>query len=474
MEVDVAIIGAGTSGLTARRAALKQGASVVMIEGGPYGTTCARVGCMPSKLLIHPAELAHHIEDADRFGLEVEGFRADTSRVLERVQSERDRFVGFVEQSVESIDDEQKLRGWAKFVDDNTLDVDGTIVRAKAIVIATGSYSWTPPELRDHPEKVLTNETIFEQEKLPDSVAVFGMGVIGLELGQAMHRLGTRVAFFDPTPGFLFVSDPEVRASIEEVLGHELDLYPESEVSEVEKVDQGLRITWTDRDGNEHQEVFEKALSAAGRRPNLSALGLENTSVELDERGMPDFDDRTMQIEDLPIFIAGDVTGERQLLHEAADEGHIAGGNAATYPQVRGEVRRAGLAIAFTDPQIAIVGPGYQNLNLDDIEAGEVDYSRQGRARVMGQNAGKVRIYGTRRCGFLAGAEMFGPRVEHTAHLLAWALQKRITVEEALKMPFYHPVVEEGIRTALRDLQKSLKLSELPCEGDEMRDGPGA
>ena len=181
-----------------------------------------------------------------------------------------------------------------------------------------------------------------------------------------------------------------------------------------------------------------------------------------------------MQIEDLPIFIAGDVTGERQLLHEAADEGHIAGGNAATYPQVRGEVRRAGLAIAFTDPQIAIVGPGYQNLNLDDIEAGEVDYSRQGRARVMGQNAGKVRIYGTRRCGFLAGAEMFGPRVEHTAHLLAWALQKRITVEEALKMPFYHPVVEEGIRTALRDLQKSLKLSELPCEGDEMRDGPGA
>lgn len=473
MEVDVAIIGAGTAGLTARRAALKAGASVVMIEGGPYGTTCARVGCMPSKLLIHPADLAHQIRDAGNLGLEVEGFQADTRAVLERVRSERDRFVSFVERSIDSIPDEQKLRGWAKFVDDNTLEVDGTTVKAKSIVIATGSYSWTPPMLRDFSDHVLTNDTIFEQEELPASVAVFGMGVIGMELGQAMHRLGTRVAFFDPFPGFGFVTDPIVRKSIFEVLGGELELYPESKIESVEEVDGGLQITWLDRDGQSHSEVFEKALSAAGRRPNVDGLGLENTSMKLNKKGLPNFDDRTMQIEDLPIFIAGDVNGDRQLLHEAADEGTIAGGNAATFPEVRAEVRRMGLAIAFTDPQIAIVGRGFAALDQDDIEAGEVDYAGQGRARVMNQNAGKVRIYGTRRCGYLAGAEMFGPRVEHTAHLLAWAVQKRVTVEEALDMPFYHPVVEEGIRTALRDLQKNLKLSELPCAGDDLRDGPG-
>lgn len=472
MNVDVAIIGSGTAGLTARRAALKEGATIVMIENGPYGTTCARVGCMPSKLLIHPAELAHNASNAKQFGLNVD-MNVDSAAVMRRVRAERDRFVGFVNDSIESMPAEQKLRGTARFIDDTTLDVDGTRVEARAVVIATGSSNWIPPLLREHEDHVLTNESVFELEELPESVALFGMGVIGLELGQAMHRLGVRVAFFDPTPGFGFVTDPVVRASISEVLSQELRLYPESDVQSIREVEGGLELHWTDAKGQAHTEVFEKAVSAAGRRPNLSKLGLENTSVTLDQKGLLSFDPRTMQVQDKPIFVAGDANGDRQLLHEAADEGKAAGFNAASYPQVRAHHRRAGLAITFTDPQIAIVGPGWAALNHDEVEAGEVDYGNQGRARVMGKNAGKVRIYGTRRCGFLAGAELFGPRVEHTAHLLAWATQKRVTVAEALDMPFYHPVVEEGIRTALRDLQRNLKLNELPCPGDELRDGPG-
>lgn len=474
IEVDVAVIGAGTAGLTARRDALKNGAArVLMIEDGPYGTTCARVGCMPSKLLIHPAELSHEVDHLERFGISVEGKSIDGKAVMKRVQSERDRFVGFVERSVESMPDDQKMRGTARFLDDGLLDVDGEKVRANAIVIATGSHNWSPPVLDGVEDRVLTNENVFELEDLPKSVAVFGMGVIGLELGQALHRLGTEVVFFDPAPMLGGISDPVVRENIRQTLGAELEMNWGIAADSVTKTDDGVEVGWTAANGRSQSQQFEWILLATGRRPNVGKLDLTNTSAKLDRHGSPIHDTRTMQVGDLPLFIAGDASGERPLLHEAADEGKIAGANAATYPAIRAKVRRTPLAITFTDPNIAIVGKRFAELPEGEFETGEVDYSRQGRSRVMGKNAGIVRVYGDNRTGLLVGAEMFGPRVEHTAHLLAWAIQMGLTVEETLSMPYYHPVVEEGIRTALRDLCSALKLSDLPCSGDELRDGPG-
>jgi dihydrolipoamide dehydrogenase len=131
------------------------------------------------------------------------------------------------------------------------------------------------------------------------------------------------------------------------------------------------------------------------------------------------------------------------------------------------------LAIAFTDPQMARVGCGFADLDLDGIEIGEVSYADQGRARVMGQDRGLVRIYADRNCCHLLGAEMFGPRVEHMAHLLAWSVQQRLSVQEVLQMPFYHPVLEEGLRTALRSLAQKLKVSGA-CRCEDMAEAPGA
>ena len=126
---------------------------------------------------------------------------------------------------------------------------------------------------------------------------------------------------------------------------------------------------------------------------------------------------------------------------------------------MRASVRRTPLEIVFTTPQHG-ASSARRTATLDPaaIEIGAVSYADQGRARVMGENAGLVRIYARRESGTLLGAEMFGPRVEHTAHLLAWAVQRRVTVDEALAMPVYHPVIEEGIRTALRDLCARLEL----------------
>ena len=142
--------------------------------------------------------------------------------------------------------------------------------------------------------------------------------------------------------------------------------------------------------------------------------------------------------------------------------GRIAGENAARFPAVKPGLRRALLGIVFTDPQIAIVGGGYAALEAHALAAGEVSFEDQGRSRVMLRNDGLLRVYGEPSTGRFLGAEMVGPDAEHIGHLLAWALQEEMTVAQMLQMPFYHPVVEEGLRTALRDLDTRMRASHAP------------
>ena len=162
-----------------------------------------------------------------------------------------------------------------------------------------------------------------------------------------------------------------------------------------------------------------------------------------------------MQIADLPVFIAGDSSNYAPFMHEAADEGHIAGINATT-PEPARYVRRTPLAIVFSDPNIAMVGRRSSNGAEGETIVGEADFGRQGRAMAAGTNLGIVRIYGDRESGLLLGAEMCAPEGEHLAHLLALAIQRTLSVHDLLGMPFYHPVLEEGLRTALRDLARQL------------------
>src|SRR4051812_46185697 len=179
LDVDVAIIGAGTAGLAAYRAARAQNKRVVLIEGGPYGTTCARVGCMPSKLLIAAADSAHAVAAAPGFGVLPGPMRIDGQAVMARVRVERDRFVSFVLDGVNAIPDQDKLRGHARFTSPTTLQVDGhTTVKASRVVIATGSTPAIPPALAGRLAGIITSDDVFEWNDLPASVAVVGSGII--------------------------------------------------------------------------------------------------------------------------------------------------------------------------------------------------------------------------------------------------------------------------------------------------------
>ncbi len=470
VAVDVAVIGAGTAGLAAYRAAKAAGKRAVIIEGGQYGTTCARVGCMPSKLLIAPAEAAHTVDKFPAFGLELQGHvKVDGKAVMKRVKFERDRFVGFVLEGVESIPAEDKLVGHAVFVDPHTLlvsrnnDVPVARVTAASIVIATGSVTSYPAAWKVLGSRLITNDDVFYWDDLPESVAVFGPGIIGLELGQALHRLGVRIKVFGRGGGVGPLADPALLEDARRVFGAEFDLDTNAK-AEVALDGDRVQVKFRDHQGTEVIEYFDYLLAATGRAANVHHLDLEKTGLVRDHQGVPVFNRETLQCGHSHIFIAGDANAEVQLLHEAADEGRIAGDNAAHFPDVKSGLRRAGLAAVFTDPQIAIVGGGYRAAQKKPHVTGEVSFVNQGRSRVMLRNQGRLHVYADSQNGKFLGAEMLGPDAEHIAHLLAWALQMNLTISQMLEMPFYHPVVEEGLRTALRDAQVKLGAAQMQAE----------
>ena len=464
ITVDVAIIGAGSAGMRAYREATKATDSVLLIEGGAYGTTCARVGCMPSKLLIAAAEAAHHGRHTAPMGVTYAPPTIDGAAVMRRVQAERDRFVGFVVEAVEGWPEDHRVQSTATFRSDTELDLaDGRRVAADRIVIATGSRSSVPRVFEGFGDRLAVNDDVFDWDDLPSSVAVFGAGVIGLELGQALSRLGVRTTLFGRDNLVGPLTDPEVLATARSLFAEEFPFHPHAEVTRHGRSDDGVEIDYLE-DGETRTERFDWALVATGRQPNVDALGLENTTLERDGRGVPVHDRYTGQCGDSRIFIAGDANNRLPLLHEAADEGLAAGYNAGNYPEIRRLARSAPISVMFTDPQVMMVGASFRELTEcgADFVIGEVDWSDQGRARVMGVNKGLLRVYGERNTGRFLGAEMVGPRAEHLAHLLAWSLQSNLTVGEILERPFYHPVIEEGVRTALRTLNRALEMGPEP------------
>ncbi|WP_318506597.1 dihydrolipoyl dehydrogenase [Photobacterium leiognathi] len=465
LNVDVAVIGGGTAGLGSYRAAKAHTDSVVMIEGGPYGTTCARVGCMPSKLLIAAAESVHNIEKAPAFGVHPQGDIVINGReVMDRVKRERDRFVGFVLEGVDEIPAEDKISGYAKFLDDHTLQVDDhTIINAKRIVIATGSRPAYPGVWNELGDRLVVNDDVFSWDDLPNSVAVFGPGVIGLELGQSLNRLGVNVTMFGLGGQVGPLTDPEVMAYANKAFNEEFYLDPNVQVESMKRVGDQVEIQYVTKSGELATILVDYVLAATGRRPNVDNLNIESTSLALDERGVPTADYYTMQTSVDSIFIAGDASNQIPLLHEAADQARIAGDNAGRFPEIRAGLRRTKISAVFTDPQIAMVGETYKEITTrlgtcGCFETGTVSFENQGRSRVMLRNKGMLHVYGEQGTGRFLGAEMIGPDAEHLAHLLAWAHQNKMTVAEMLDMPFYHPVIEEGVRTALRDLNAKLRL----------------
>ncbi len=449
MKVDTIIVGAGSAGLSALREVRRYTDDFLLINDGHWGTTCAAVGCMPSKALIEAANAFHRRHALDDLGIRgADGLRADIPAVLARVRALRDDFVKGPSAVPDKLGD-RAIAGRARLAGPGAVEVDGRRIEARAIILAPGSRPIVPGPWRALSDRLLTSDTLFEQTDLPRRIAVIGLGAIGIELAQALSRLGLEVAGFDAAQTLAGIDDPAVLSALRPLIEAEFPVHLGTEAT-LEDHGGAIRVTAA---GMEFEA--DAVLAAIGRRPNLDGLGLETLGVPLDARGLPALDPETLRIGDTGVFLAGDANAHRPLLHEAADEGHIAGRLAAPDAPAQGLCRRTPLAITFCSPQVARVGPPLSALPEGTL-TGEVDFARQGRARIAAANAGLMRLYADPADGRLLGAEMCAPAAEHMAHLLALAVEQRLTVPQILAMPFYHPVLEEGLRTALRDLARRL------------------
>ncbi len=445
-HVRVAIIGAGTSGLSARREVAAVTDNYVVIDDGPLGTTCARVGCMPSKVLIQVANDFDRRRAFDREGIRGgEGLTVDRVAVMKHVRSLRDRFVRGVLGGGEEWAD-KLIRRRARFEDLHTLDLGDEKIRAERIIIATGSKPVIPEAWQPARDRIIDTDAFFELEELPERVVVIGLGVIGLELGQALARIGVAVVGVTRRKAYGGLTDPEIREYAHRAFSREFEIHVDP-VEALSESDGQLVVTLA----SGHTVMADAALFAAGREPNLASLGIHALGVKTAD-GVPEFSRTTFRVPNTPWYIAGDVNRRLPLLHEAADEGRIAGYNAVRVDDECFQ-KRTGLAITFSEPNIAQVGETYQDLVARgaDFVTGSVSYEGQGRAIVKLKELGLLHVYANRSDGLLLGAELLAPDGEHLAHLISWAIAGGMTVHRTLSLPFYHPVLEEGLRTALRD-----------------------
>lgn len=431
------VIGGGTAGLKAYRTIINEGKTAIIIEKNDFTTTCADVGCMPSKLLIAASNNAYEQKKSKDFGIFNKGKIINDQLIMDRVRSERDRFVGFVKEGVKNIIDEDKIIGKAFIKDKNTVIVNNIEIKCETIVIATGSKTFIPDEYSHLGEKIITNNDLFYSYDLPESVAIIGSGVIALEIGQALHNLGKKVKIFSKGGNIGFLKDEEIKNYAINMFNDEFYLDVNSNILKTEIINNKVKIEYINKDNNKTEiDFFDNILIAAGRIPNLNIYH-ENLKFEK-IKNIPKVNRKTLKTSIDNIFIAGDANNQIPLLHEASDDGYIAGINAAIYPDVKNFERKTKISIMFTTPDIMSVGLNIKDIEFeykDNYEVGVVSFENQ---------------------GIVLGAEMIGPSAEHIAHLLAWSIQSKNTVDDLLEMPFYHPVIEEGVRICLQNLKSKL------------------
>lgn len=450
-DYDVLVIGGGGSaGFTAATTALKSGAKVAMVESGAVGGLCILAGCMPSKTLLHNAELVH-----------AQGLRGQAlqPRVLGHKRALVEYLAASRRQAV-SAKQEQGLKvlgGRARFSGPHQVEVDGKAVSAAKIVIATGS-EWSLPDLpgldREH---CLFSEDFLELESLPESVVVLGGGAVALELGQYALRMGAETSFVQRSESLLSFADPRAGAALREALDEEgANIYTGTELLAVEPGPKGRQVRFK-YDGREVTLDCRAVLAAVGRRPSLADLNLEAAGVAT-SRGALQVD-RFMRTSQEHIFAAGDVTGVNMVVNLAVVQGETAGHNATHDHAIEVPDQVIPQAV-FTEPQYAKVGRSAGQLKKDGtrfVEGAcnldEISVSRT-YPQVM---RGFMAIRAKPDSGEILGAELVAPQASLMIHDVAMAMRLGGTAKDLAELAWIHPCLAEVTGRAAMRLERALK-----------------
>lgn len=434
LKVDMVVIGAGSGGLSVAAGAAQLGLKVVLFEKGEMGGDCLNYGCVPSKALIAAAEAAHQARAVSALGVRVGEMSIDFSKVMAHVHAaiaaiapndSQARFEGLGVQVV---------REAARFVNDRTVASDSVRVRARKIIVATGSHAAVPPIPGLDAVPYLTNETLFGLTTLPERLIVLGGGPIGVELGQAFRRLGSEVVIIE-ADALLGREDPAAAAvvlaqlradGVEVMTGCKATRIASGPVVEVEANGQTRTVTGS------------HLLVAVGRNPALSGLDLDKAGVETDRNGI--ITDKSLRSSNRRVYAVGDAAGRGQFTHLAGAHASLVVRRAVFALPVNADTLQTP-RVTYCDPQLASIGLGESEahrIHGDDLRIEHFDFAENDRAIAEGDTRGFGKLITTKK-GKILGVTLVGRQAGDHIHLWSLVMSAGLKLSQITSMIAPYP-----------------------------------
>ena len=453
LNCDTVIIGAGSAGIEAYKAALASGVRCILVECGPLGTSARRTGDTPIAYLLAAAKKCHGLLEFEDFGVSTNfNYGIDTDHVLNTLRATRAKDTGEVLSFIYRIPENSRLIGRAQFIDDHTIMVNEShTVKFHTAVIATGSAPVMPYELSQHCAQggVYTTNDFFEIDHLPNSMAIFGSNREGLQIGQALSYLGVKVMVFGNHQIWELTDESVISVAVD-AFNDRFDFVRDCYITAIERAEHGFSIYYLDSTNYENHISVDTILSASVRYPKLDGLNVRSMGLNFDRQGCISVNELTMQSSVPHIFAAGEVTNLSMTTDHARKSGAIAGLNAAKYPKLETCEPQIRFNVLGTDPELAMVGLTYEEVKLrakagNSFVSGEIRCS-DGLFRTTHAEGGILRIYCDEKTHLLLGAEMCMHEASRVAYLLAGAIKQNLTIEQIVQMPYFSPSYEEIVR----------------------------
>lgn len=452
-EFDVVVVGAGPGGYVAAIRASQLGLKTAIIEKQWLGGVCLNVGCIPSKSLLHNAEIAYTLRTgAKEYGFSFDNLELDYSAAYKRsrqISSRLTKGISFLMKKNKI----EVIEGTAKLVGAGKINVELTAggqeeIQAKDIILATGAHATVIPGMEPDGEKILDFSQAILQDKLPKSAVVIGGGAIGIEFATVWSGYGVDVSIVEMLPHILPNEDEEAAEELAKAFRKRgVRVYAGTKVKSITKTENGTSVLVENEKGEETLEA-EITLVAIGFKPNSKGIGLEEAGVELDKRGFVVIDDR-MATTAPGVWAIGDLTGKLLLAHTASAMGLIAAENIAGQEERKLDYRMIPRAV-FSDPQVASFG--YTEAQAKEagfaVKTGRFNFMANGKALGLGAGTGFAKVIIDEKYGELLGATLVGPEVSELLPELVLAQANELTAEEIARSVHIHPSLSEAILEA--------------------------
>ncbi len=454
-EFDLIVIGTG-SGLEVSADAAARGKSVAIVENGPFGGTCLNRGCIPSKMLIHSADVMETIKSAHLFGIDAHVDGIDWDLIMRRASKDVDHEAHEIEQGNRSIENIEIFKGDGRFVDTKVLEIDGTQIKADTIVIAAGTRPYVPEGLGLSDVPIITSDEALRLPKQPARLAVIGAGYISAELAHFYGSLGTEITIIARGDVLLRAEDEDISRRFTEVYSRRFNVMLRSVIrsgTRSARMDGKEIVLEVDGDGTSQEVRCDAVLVATGRVPNTDTLNVEATGVEVDERGYVKTDG-TLETSTPGIWALGDIVGRYLLKHSANLEASYATYNIAN-PDHRVEVDYHAMPHAiFAGPQVGGVGATERELKESGAHYVSATYNYYDTAygSSIEDRDGFVKVMADPESGEILGCHIIGTDAATLIQEVANPMRTRQTADAITQAIYVHPALPEVVQRAFGEL----------------------